>query len=432
MDIMNILKQASGKITALTASGILAGEELKVLRGACILIEGGRILDLITVQELRALCRALGENGDESCSEDVKGTADRKYIADRIEIIDLGDAFLMPGLFDCHNHLAMDAGIKGHLEMMELPREDHERLALNGLKKDILSGVTSARCMGDRYYLDIDMKSKIASGEADGPDLFVCGIGMRSVSGHGYVGLHHEGAAQFQKTAEENIKRGADHLKIFVSPGIPAASPDEEIPCYLKAEEISPVTKAGKEAGILTAAHCIGGPGLELCVKNGVKVLDHLYSVTLQQIHFLEEEFDGWVDLTSGIVMDEEREAFTPKAQNIKMRKARPYSEECLARLCQSPHLRFTLGTDAYHGKLWKEVEYAVKCGMPRKKAIKAVTVNAAEMTGCGKTGRNGIKKGQISPGYQADIIAVKENPLTTPGALSDIRFVMKNGRVSK
>ncbi len=73
---------------------------------------------------------------------------------------------------------------------------------------------------------------------------------------------------------------------------------------------------------------------------------------------------------------------------------------------------------------LYREIEYAVKLGADRRQALLAVTCHAAQMTGTADC------KGQIAPGYQADLIAVRDNPLTEPNALGDVVFVMKNGRI--
>lgn len=395
------MKSIENKRTVILAGVLLAGEELTAREGAGLLIEDGLITDIIS----RAECASLGDQAD---------------------LIDLSGRTVLPGLFDCHDHLAMDAGLKGHLGMMDLQESEQIVLAVNGMKKDLMSGVTTARCMGDRYYLDIRMKKLVEKGEVEGPDLLVCGIGMRSANGHGYVGLPHTGPAEFRKTSLENISRGADHLKIFMTPGTPSASPEEAIPCFLSKEEIAAVVSEARDANIKTTAHCIGGLGLNLCISEGINVIDHLYSVTAEQVKALENDFGGWVDMTSGIVLDEEREAFTPPEQNIKMRAARDYSRECINRIYQSGKVRFTLGTDAYHGNLWKEIVYAVEGGASAKEALKAVTVNAAEMTGLSK------KKGRIEKGYAADLIAVSGNPFADPKVLSDVSFVMKKGRIVK
>ena len=387
------------KRMAILADRVLTGEELEAQERRCVLVENGRIAGILSPAEYEA----------------VKDTA---------ETMDLGSATLLPGLFDCHDHLALDAGLKGHLGMMELPEEEHLKLARNGLRMDLMSGVTTARCMGDRYFLDIKVRRMIREGLLEGPDLLCCGIGMRSAGGHGYVGMPVTGAAAVSDASATTIAKGADHLKFFVSPGVPVPSPGDEIPCFLSEEEISAVVREAHDAHLPVTAHCIGGAGLDLCVRLGVDVLDHLYSVTPEQVHMLENDFGGWIDLTSGIVLDEGREAFTPPEQNIKMRKARAYSRACLQRVYQSRSVRFTIGTDAYHGMLYKEVEYAVSEGASRLDALKAVTVNAARMTGTDR------ERGRISAGFLADMIAVRTDPLTEPEALKDVFFVMKNGRI--
>ena len=385
--------------TAILAHRVLTGPDLKEQLNRCVLVDNGKILDILPAEEYRKL-------------------------KDTWPAVDLGRGTLMPGLFDCHSHLALDAGRKGHLAMMSLPEEEHMKLAEENLKKDLYSGVTTMRCMGDRYYLDIRTRELIRRGSMEGPDILVCGIGMRSAAGHGYVGLPHTGAEEFAVTSRENIRRGADHLKVFISPGIPAASPEEEIPCFLTREEIRAVIREAREAGIHTTAHCIGGNGLDICVQEGIDVIDHLYSVTLRQVQLLETSFSGWVDLTSGIVLDEKRENYTPVGQNERMRAARPYSRQCLRRIYRSDKIRYTLGTDAYHGMLYREVEFAVSLGADRRQALLAVTSDAARMTGLERV------RGQIAPGYQADLAGFGQNPLTQENALADVKFVMKQGRI--
>lgn len=390
-----------GEQIALAADRILTGEELTPVQNACVLVEDGFIKEIISQQELAVLAEH-----------------------QPVHQIDLGKRTLMPGMFDCHDHLALDARRKGHLGMMTLGECEHTVMALKGLKDDLMSGVTTARCMGDRNYIDVKLKKMIQDGEVEGPDLLVCGIGMRAAHGHGFVGLPHSGVEEFRKTSRENMYRHVDHLKIFVTPGTPVASPEDLIPSYLTYDEIRTVVEEASSIGINTTAHVIGGRGLDLCIKAGIDVLDHLYSVTPEQIKVLENDFGGWVDMTSGIVLDESREAFTPEEQNEKMRKAREYSRECINRVYQSGKIRFTLGTDAYHTFLYREVEYAVKGGASVLDALKGVTVNAARMTKLDRI------KGQIAKGYQADLIAVDENPLENVRTLSTVSFVMKKGTV--
>ena len=90
-------------------------------------------------------------------------------------------------------------------------------------------------------------------------------------------------------TARENMHRGVDVLKIFVTPGAPAPTPESFIPCFLSYDEISTVVEEAHRMGIRTAAHCIGGLGLDYCVKAGVDVIEHVYSITPEQVKMVEE-----------------------------------------------------------------------------------------------------------------------------------------------
>ena len=333
---------------------------------------------------------------------------------------------LMPGLFECHSHLAMDARVEGHLAMMELGACEHTVMAVKNLKDDLMSGVTTARCLGDRNYIDVVLKEQIRRGKVEGPDLLVCGIGMRGVHGHGFVGEPHSGVEEFRRTARENMHLGVDVLKIFVTPGVPVPTRDSYIPCFLSYEEIRTVVDEAHRMGIRTAAHCIGGLGLDYCVKAGVDSIEHVYSITPEQVKMVEEEHKGWIDMTSGIVLDPEREPYLPGKQVQKMRSAREYSRQCMNLVYRNGKIRYTIGTDANHSLLWRELVYAREGGASVLDTLRAVTVTAAEMCGVEK------KKGQLTAGWNADVIAVDGNPLEDVTVLKNVSFVMKAGTVYK
>ena len=385
---------------ALLAKKGLIGNELQVKENICILIKDGVIEDILDKETYEGLKQPEWQETD------------------------LGDVTIMPGMFECHDHLALDARIPGHLGMMERSECEHTILALNGLRDDLMSGVTTARSLGDRNYIDVTLRNKIREGEVVGPDLLVCGIGMKGRHGHGFVGMPHSGVEEFRRTSRENMFHGVDVLKIFVTPG-GIVGEGEYIPYFISCDEIKTVVEEGHQLNIKTVAHCIGGPGLDLCVKAGVDVLEHVYNITEDQVKLLEDS-GTWVDLTSGIVLDPEREPMVPAGHAANTRKHREYSRKCLERVVRSGKIRYTLGTDAYHTKLYKELGFTVEMGGSPMDAVKGVTVRAAEMCGVEKT------KGSLEKGKQADIIAVKGNPLEDVSVLKDVYFVMKHGQVYK
>ena len=385
---------------ALLAKKGLIGNELQVKENICILIKDGVIEDILDKETYEGLKQPEWQETD------------------------LGDVMIMPGMFECHDHLALDARIPGHLGMMERSECEHTILALNGLRDDLMSGVTTARSLGDRSYIVVTLRNKVREGAVVGPDLLVCGIGMKGRHGHGFVGMPHSGVEEFRRTSRENMFHGVDVLKIFVTPG-GIVGEGEYIPYFISYDEIKTVVEEGHQLNIKTVAHCIGGPGLDLCVKAGVDVLEHVYNITEDQVKLLEDS-GTWVDLTSGIVLDPEREPMVPAGHAANTRKHREYSRKCLERVVRSGRIRYTLGTDAYHTKLYKELGFTVEMGGSPMDAVKGVTVRAAKMCGVEKT------KGSLEKGKQADIIAVKGNPLEDVSVLKGVYFVMKNGHTYK
>lgn len=338
-------------------------------------------------------------------------------------VTDLGTRTLLPGMIECHNHAALDARLPLHLEMMNDSECALTVTAVKALEDDLMSGVTTARCMGDRHYIDCVLRDKVRGGVLPGPELLASGIGMRGLHGHGFVGVAHTGPEEFRRTARENLARGAALLKIFATSGMPPVD-GGFVPGFLSREEIGIVVEEGARLNIPTAAHCIGGRALRDCVEMGVEVIEHAYAATEEDLELIQKH-GCWVDLTSGIFMDESREPFLSEKSAANTRRCRAGVIRSLEMLVKGG-VKFTLGTDAYHTFLYREVEYAVQLGADTRTALQGVTSNAAKI--CRLEGRTG----SLRAGLAADIIAVDGDPLSDPHCLSKVGFVMKGGTVWK
>jgi imidazolonepropionase-like amidohydrolase len=97
------------------------------------------------------------------------------------------------------------------------------------------------------------------------------------------VAVPAEGVQEFRRISEENLRRAPNHLKLFMTRGIP---PVDGSPCeyFLAAEEVKAVTAIAHAAGRRVAVHCIGGAGMDICLENGVDIIDHVYCATGDQI----------------------------------------------------------------------------------------------------------------------------------------------------
>lgn len=382
----------------LKADRVLVGEDLNLKEHMAVIVRDGKIEEIVPQAECPA----------------VEGA----------EVIDLKNTTLMPGMIECHNHLSIDATIPEHLELLAWSTEcELTLIALDGFRKDLMSGVTTARCMGDRFYIDVTLKKLIEQGKVAGPKLLAAGIGMKGSHGAGYIGSPHCGPEEIRKTARENLKKGVDLLKLFITPGVP--DPESEfVPSFLSLEEIAMAVSEAARKNLPVAAHCIGGQGLKDCIDGGVQVIEHMYMCTPQDAEWLANS-KCIVDFTSGIFLDPTREETLSANNAYRVRKNRPRVRERL-KLLMSTGVPYVLGTDAYHGYLYREVGYAVELGSDIVTALKGVTSNAAKVCGLGD------RIGSLKKGYTADIIAVDGNPLTDVECLANVPFVMQDGNVVK
>ena len=382
----------------LKADRVLVGEDLNLKEHMAVIVRDGKIEEIVPQAECPA----------------VEGA----------EVIDLKNTTLMPGMIECHNHLSIDATIPEHLELLAWSTEcELTLIALDGFRKDLMSGVTTARCMGDRFYIDVTLKKLIEQGKVAGPKLLAAGIGMKGSHGAGYIGSPHCGPEEIRKTARENLKKGVDLLKLFITPGVP--DPESEfVPSFLSLEEIAMAVSEAARKNLPVAAHCIGGQGLKDCIDGGVQVIEHMYMCTPQDAEWLANS-KCIVDFTSGIFLDPTREETLSANNAYRVRKNRPRVRERL-KLLMSTGVPYVLGTDAYHGYLYREVGYAVELGSDIVTALKGVTSNAAKVCGLGD------RIGSLKKGYAADIIAVDGNPLTDVECLANVPFVTQDGNIVK
>jgi len=380
------------------AKAALVGDELTYTENVCIFVRDGTI--------------------------ELVGPADgAKAAAADYETVDLGDRVLMPGMIDSHSHTSLDARVAGHLEMMTDPAPDLTIRAVNNMRDDIMSGITTVRILGDKEYVDVSVRRAVNAGEIPGPRMLIAGIGMRSLHGHGFVGVPHTGAQEFRQTCRQNMLRKVDWLKIFVTAGAPPAG-SGFIPSYVSLEEIETVSGEAKRNGLRTSAHCIGGEGLINCVKGGIDVIDHAYCATDADLELIAEA-GRFVCLTPSVFMDLERNTKNPAnvAKNTELGRDRAVGS--MRKIVRSG-VRYAVGSDALHANMPLEAKYAVELGASYLEALKGITVWGAEL--CGIADRTG----SIKEGKAADLIAVPENPLDDLDALRKVSLVVKDGIIIK
>ena len=380
------------KEQVLRAKNVIVGKELVNKENAAVHIKDGKIFKIY-------------ENANE-CPEELKN-----------DMIDLGDVTLMPGMIDCHNHLALDTRLENHLVKMNDCECEQTIRALKTMKDDLESGVTTARCMGDRFYIDVTCRNAQREHRIEGPKLVVSGIGMRASHGHGYVGMPFNGPEEFRKQSRENIAHGVDFLKVFTTKVINATP---FIYHFMSPEDLRVVVQEARSVGITTSCHCSGGQGLDECLEAGIECLEHVYYITKEQVERVKQA-DRWVVYTPSYALNDELLfKFSPRDREGSMEEKRIICN-CLSGAIEGG-LKFGIGTDGIHQGLAQEAQYISDLGASNKDVLSGITVNAAKICGVEN------KTGSITEGLAADLIVVDGNPLTDLSALKRVKAVYQDG----
>ena len=383
------------KKTLIKGAALFLGVENRLTQPAAVLITNGRIEAAGREAELRE--------------------------AEADETIECKGQTLLPGLIDCHNHLSLDPTLENYLFRMNDSIPELTIRAVQTMAVDLASGVTTARCLGDKGFLDVVCKKALAEGKLAGPRLLVATRGIRAPHGHGFVGYPFCGVEDIRKAVRENLAAGADLIKIYITGTLRSS---QGLPHYFSRDEIQTLVDEAHRVGVPVATHCIGGPGLNLAVDTGIDVIEHGYFISDEQIDLMIQA-RRWLVMTPSIFFTDARIQTLPANLVEGHLQQRNEVQQRLTAAIRAG-VKIAAGTDGMHGGLAREVQYLTQFGASPFEALASVTANAAKV--CGLEDRIGtIEKGKL-----ADIIGVEGNPLDDVCALQRVKTVMQAGVLAK
>jgi len=151
------------------------------------------------------------------------------------EILEAGGTVL-PGLVNAHTHCSIIPGLGDQTGQMRQPPLVSGFRAAGNMRRELLSGVTTARVMGEEHHLDIEMRRAIDGGVLPGPRLLCCGIHLTSAHGHGRALTTTDGIDGVRQRVRQNIAAGADWIKLFVTGGVSSVGASLEAYTYTRDE----------------------------------------------------------------------------------------------------------------------------------------------------------------------------------------------------
>jgi len=356
-------------------------------------------------------------------------------------VIDLSSMTVLPGLIDCHTHLA--DGLHGAEPLLQLTKSASQVVleSIPNAKVTLESGFTTVRDVGVyRALNDVALRDAINHGYVVGPRMFVAGAYITITGGAGAMtGLAADiqlppdmrfGEANSPWEARQKVRllyhSGADHIKILTT-GAVLTHDSNPNTVEFTPEEIQAVVDEAKHFGLRVEAHAHAAEGIKNAIRAGVASVEHATLIDDEGIA-LAKEHGTYLDMD---IYDDEciqSDKTTPK-DFLEHDAALGEAQRQNFRKAVKAGVKMSFGTDAGvcpYDAAPKQFAFMVRYGMSPMQAIQAATRNAADLLG------KSDLLGSVKAGKYADVVAVSGNPLDDISVMEHVRFVMKDGKVYK
>lgn len=365
------------------------------------------------------------------------GPASALAIPSGSSVIQLPNGTCMPGLIDAHDHLNGDPTEGAYKRLgISVPRA-----ALIGAKNariTLQAGFTTVRNVGAAGYADVALRDAINARDVEGPRLFVSGPALGITGGHCDNNLLApeynvksagvaDGPWEARAKVREVIKYGADVIKICASGGVMSKGDLPGTPQYT-VEEMKAIAEEAHKLGRKVAAHAHGTQSIKDAIRAGIDSIEHASliddeGIALAKQHGTYLVFDIYND--TYILQEGPKVGMLPESIEKERQIGKVQRENFRKAYLAGAKIAFGTDGGVYpHGDNWKQFETMVEFGMKPIEAIRAATLEAADLLGLTR------QAGTLEAAAYADVIAVEGDPLQNIGAMKNVRFVMKEGQV--
>ena len=365
------------------------------------------------------------------------------------EVIDFGDATLLPGFIDAHTHLTMmhtDDYKQGELDTLQKTIPERALDASANARVTLMAGITTVRDVGSSDFLDVGLRNAIRDHVVPGPRMLVCVHAIGATGGHcdgedGYrAGLFgHEsrpmdgvinGPEQARFAVRFNHKYGADVIKVCATGGVLSLTDDVDTP-QLTQEELNAIVDEAHALRRKAAAHAHGAEGAKRAIRAGIDSIEHGTFLDDEALDMMKQRGTYLVPTLmapEGIQEQIDAGTYIPPPILAKAKAAIAASHRTFQKAL-AKGVKIGLGTDAAvyaHGRNTEEFHLMVDLGMKPIDALKAGTSSDADLLGLAD------KIGTLEAGKLADVVAVPGDPVENIRQTEHVFFVMKEGVIYK
>jgi imidazolonepropionase-like amidohydrolase len=344
-----------------------------------------------------------------------------------VRVFDLEGGYVLPGLWNVHAHLGDLFPDARHL--LKESAIDRAIWAGRNAIDALRVGITGIRVAGECDFIDVAWKRAFDAGVFVGPRLFVCGKYICATGGHGWDGpnaVEVDGPYEMRKVVREQLKHGADQIKLAVTGGILTAGESIQESQFLL-DEIQAATEVAHQKGKRVCVHAGGSEGIKRAIQGGVDCIEHGYYLDDEAIEMMVEKNVFYVP-TIRVTQDEEflRESGMAEFQIKKARAAAKAHVEGFQKALKAG-LKIACGADWSPIKEFtlREIEHLVKAGMTEMEALIAATRTSADLCAVAD------QLGTVEVGKLADLIALAGDPLEDISNVRKLKLVLKGGKLA-
>lgn len=327
--------------------------------------------------------------------------------------IDCSDLTILPGLIDCHVHLALDGmDFKGSLERWDLEEALSQHLA-EALENTLRSGVVAVRDGGDRRLIGLRAHRRLSGRATVLPLISATGGALRKKGSYGSFLGQGLTAPDVKTRVREMAAAGAAQIKVLVSGIVSFREYGKVGPLQFSREELALLVAESHGLGLKVMAHASSDEGATLAIRCGVDSLEHGYFISKDNLARMAEKDIAWVPTIIPVAAQTReplKQYYNPPQLGIIERTYR--RQQAMVEVAHRLGVTIGVGTDAgaagvRHGFSYvEELKLLAEAGLPLAEVIRAATANGAGILGLEK------QLGTVAPGMPAYLIGVRGNPL--------------------